>query len=144
MEIRVTSVFAQVGESPFFTATGVAVRRAGARRDAAGVIRSRRWVARPLWVPPRIAAAYESECAAGGRGSVILEAHVPSAQRSGPLSPPGFARRGVRERVCGRRPRERNSRSARAQRAALGPAQPAGLCPPRRTKASVRPEAEGA
>ena len=32
MEIRVTSVFAQVGESPLFTATGVAVRRAGARR----------------------------------------------------------------------------------------------------------------
>jgi len=46
MEIRVTSFFAQVGESPFFTATGAAVRRAGARRSQVRRYRARRYWAR--------------------------------------------------------------------------------------------------
>jgi len=67
--------------------------------------------------------AYGSECAAGGRNGAL-------AQR--PLSPPGCAGRGVRKRVCGRRP-QRSARTASAQ--------PARLCRAWRTEASVRPEA---
>jgi len=98
MEIRVTSVFAQVGESPFFTVTRAAVRRAGARRDAgARDIRARRPPCSPdfrhlacrrygtrrsrrTWRSTRASHVGERTRLAGGArswtGGAILDTHV--------------------------------------------------------------------
>jgi len=139
MEIRVTSVFAQVGESPFFTATGAAVRRAGARRSQVRRYRVRRYRARRrcgrdsftalrgtrrcralsnAWLPRK------RVCGRRPRRSA-LERVAPAKASVGPEGRDGALSNAwpPRKRVCGRRPR----------RSALERVAPA--------KASVRPEA---
>jgi len=149
MEIRVTSVFAHVGESPFFTATGAAVRRAGARRYRVRRYRVRRYRAR------RYRARRYRARRRCGRDSFTA---LPGTRRCGALSnawPPRkrvSARRAERsalervapakasvgpegrtERSRTRGPRESECRPGGPRRSALERVAPA--------KASVRPEA---